>query len=103
MSRAARTVNAGRRRAPADPASVPAPMRRETLLKAFEAMTAEDRLVLALQLCDGLADEETAAALGLSVRSVRRTREGLLLGLRRALQGVPFGARPDAPPARSAA
>jgi len=93
-----------RRRAAAAPAEAPRPLRRETVLRALDTMTPEDRLVLALQLCDGLADEETAAALGLTVRSVRHTREGLLLGLRRALRGLPFRARPVAvPPLRSAA
>jgi DNA-directed RNA polymerase specialized sigma24 family protein len=86
--------------------NVPArPFDREIVLRALDAMTAEDRLVLALQMVDGLADEETAEALGLTVRAVRSRRERLRLALRRALAGLPFGARPQPAPAavRSAA
>jgi len=76
---------------------------RERVLRALDAMTAEDRLVLALQLVDGLADEETAEALGLTVRVVRGRRERVRLALRRALAGLPFGVRPAPAPVRSAA
>jgi DNA-directed RNA polymerase specialized sigma24 family protein len=105
MSRADRTVRAMRRRPATELTTAPAPLKREAVLRALEAMTPEDRLVLSLQLCDGLDDDETAEALGLPVRQVSRTRGWLLLGLRRALQGLPFGPRSAAAPAplRSAA
>lgn len=97
MSRAARRVRSARRQAPSSPAVAPMPFQRECVLKALDQLTDEDRLVLALQLCDGLPDEETAAALGLTVRTMRRTRERVLLLVRRALLGLPFRGRTATP------
>lgn len=105
MSRAARTLPSTRKRGADLSDTAPRPLRREIVLRSLDAMSPEDRLVLALQLCDGLADDETAEALRLPVCQVSRTREGLLLGLRRAFRGLPFGTRKAAAgaPLRSAA
>lgn len=87
MSRAARNVRASRLRASAVSDAAPLPLRREVVLRALDELTPEDRLVLALQLCEGLDDDETAEALGLPLR------------------GLPFGPRAtdDRSPMRSAA
>jgi len=64
-------------------------VRRERMTLALEALAASDRLVLALELCDGLAPVEIAAALEMPARQVARRRELAFTALRRALAGRP--------------
>lgn len=68
--------------------STPA-VRRERMALALEALAASDRLVLALELCEGLAPVEIAAALQMPARQVARRREVAFTALSRALAGRP--------------
>ena len=62
--------------------------RRERVLAVLDAMVEEDRLLLALELCEGLSADETARLLERSPRAVRGTRDRLLSELRRAVSVV---------------
>jgi DNA-directed RNA polymerase specialized sigma24 family protein len=73
---------------------------RARVLQALDAMLEEDRLVLALELCEGLSADETARLLQRSPRTVLRTRDRLHTALRRAVGGAPLRRRAEAPVAR---
>jgi DNA-directed RNA polymerase specialized sigma24 family protein len=62
-------------------------LRRERLLLALELLAESDRLVLALELCEGLGPDEIATALEIPARLVTRRREHALTAMRRALTG----------------
>lgn len=79
---------------PAAPERAPQPVRRERVIQALDAMAGEDRLVLALQLCEGFTSEEIGEILEMSPRAVLHTRDRLLIDIRRALEGLRPVARP---------
>lgn len=95
MSRAARSLRLSRSRPAQSFDQAPLPIRRERVLQAIDAMAEDERLVLALQLCDGFTAEEIAEILEMSPRAVLRARDRLLIDVRRALHGVPPSARPQ--------
>jgi len=76
-----------RRRAPA------ALSPRERVLRALEALSEFDRLVLALELCEGLAVAEIAFALETTPRFVLGRRDHALTATRRAVAGFALPAR----------
>ena len=88
MSRAARQMLRSRRPAVDGGTPQAMPLRRERVLAALEAMPEEDRLLLALDLCEGLSADETAHLLEQSPRAVRGVRDRLLTELRRAVGGA---------------
>lgn len=69
--------------------------RRTTVLRALDALEESDRLVLALEMCDGLTIAEISEILELTPRELARRREHALTAIRRAVSG---GVLPVAPP-----
>lgn len=64
-----------------------AALRRARILQALDALGECERLVLALEMCDGLAVSEIAAILELTPRAIARRREHALTAIRRAVAG----------------
>ena len=75
------TLRTARRRATADASP------RERVLRGLDALPESDRLVLALELCEGLATTEIAAVLATTPRLVLRRRDHALTAMRRAVAG----------------
>ncbi len=67
---------------------------RERVLRALDSLSDSDRLVLALELCEGLAAAEIATVLELAPRVVARRRDHALTALRRAVAGLAVPVRP---------
>ena len=91
--------NPARRRIPADSTAT---LRRARILQALDALDECDRLVLALEMCDGLAASEIAAILELTPRAIARRREHALTAIRRAVAGRVPAPAPASVPLRSA-
>lgn len=77
-----------------DPAAVAT--RRTTVLRALDSLEESDRLVLALEMCDGLTIAEISEILEITPRELARRRERALIAIRRAVAGPSLPARPDA-------
>lgn len=61
--------------------------RRTTVLRALDALEESDRLVLALEMCDGLTIAEISEILEITPRDLARRREHALTAIRRAVAG----------------
>ena len=61
--------------------------RRTVVLRALDALDESDRLVLALEMCDGLTIAEIAEILEITPRDIARRREHALTSIRRAVAG----------------
>lgn len=76
--------------------------RRTTVLRALDALEECDRLVLALEMCDGLTIAEIAEILEITPRDLARRREHALTAIRRAVTGGALPAPAPAAAVRSA-